>query len=68
MDRQPVATDPAKKLRNFRKKLREIEELKARLNAGEIKNPNPEEVDKIARKQDVIKEISALEKIINTRG
>ena len=68
MDRQPVATAPAKKLRNFRKKLREIEELKARLNAGEIKNPNPEEVDKIARKQDVIKEISALEKIINTRG
>ena len=68
LDRQPVATDPAKKLRNFRKKLREIEELKARLNAGEIKNPNPEEVDKIARKQDVIKEISALEKIINTRG
>ena len=65
---QPVATDPAKKLRNLRKKLRDIEALEARLNSGEIKNPEPEQVDKIARKQDVIKEISALEKIINTLG
>jgi len=65
---QPVATDPAKKLRNLRKKLRDIEALEARLNSGEIKNPEPEQVDKIARKQDVIKEISALEKIINTQG
>jgi len=48
--------------------LRDIEALEARLNSGEIKNPEPEQVDKIARKQDVIKEISALEKIINTQG
>jgi len=65
---QPIATDPAKKLRNLRKKLRDIETLEARLNSGEITNPEPEQVDKIARKDDVIKEISALEKVINSQG
>merc|ERR1712112_315402 len=65
---QPVATDPAKKLRNLRKKLRDIEALEARLNSGEIVNPEPEQVDKIARKEDVIKEISALEKITASQG
>eukprot|EP00090_Calanus_glacialis_P029860 TRINITY_DN4798_c0_g1_i1.p1 TRINITY_DN4798_c0_g1~~TRINITY_DN4798_c0_g1_i1.p1 ORF type:complete len:219 (-),score=61.78 TRINITY_DN4798_c0_g1_i1:277-933(-) len=65
---QPVATDPAKKLRNLRKKLRDIEALEARLDSGEIENPEPEQVDKIARKQDVIKEISALEKITDSQG
>jgi len=65
---QPVATDPAKKLRNLRKKLRDIEALEARLNSGEIENPEPEQVEKIARKQDVIKEISALEKITDSQG
>jgi len=65
---QPVATDPAKKLRNLRKKLRDIEALEARLNSGEIVNPEPEQVEKIARKEDVIKEISALEKITASQG
>jgi len=65
---QPVATDPAKKLRNLRKKLRDIEALEARLNSGEIVNPEPEQVDKIARKEDVIKEISTLEKITASQG
>eukprot|EP00092_Neocalanus_flemingeri_P002886 GFUD01003085.1.p1 GENE.GFUD01003085.1~~GFUD01003085.1.p1 ORF type:complete len:221 (-),score=53.31 GFUD01003085.1:269-931(-) len=65
---QPVATDPAKKLRNLRKKLRDIEALEAKLNSGEIESPEPEQVDKVARKQDVIKEISALEKITDSQG
>jgi len=65
---QPVATDPAKKLRNLRKKLRDIEALEAKLNSGEIENPEPEQLDKVARKQDVIKEISALEKITDSQG
>jgi len=58
---QPVATDPAKKLRNLRKKLRDIETLEAKLESGEIATPEQEQLDKVARKPDVIKEISALE-------
>ena len=48
--------------------MRDIEALEARLNSGEIENPEPEQVEKIARKQDVIKEISALEKITDSQG
>jgi partner of Y14 and mago protein len=58
---QPVATDPVKKLRNLRKKLRDIEALEAKLNSGEIASPEQEQLDKVARKPDVIQEISALE-------
>jgi len=65
---QPVATDPAKKLRNLRKKLRDIEALEAKLSSGEIVNPEPEQVEKIARKTEVSKEILALEKITASQG
>ncbi len=58
---QPVATDPAKKLRNLRKKLRDIETLEAKLQSGEIAAPEQEQLDKVARKPDVMNEISALE-------
>jgi len=61
---QPVATDPAKKLRNLKKKLRDIEALEAKLSSGEIENPEPEQLEKVARKTEVMKEINALEKLI----
>jgi len=58
---QPVATDPAKKLRNLKKKLRDIEALEAKLESGEIATPEQEQIDKVARKPDVMREISSLE-------
>jgi len=58
---QPVATDPAKKLRNLKKKLRDIEALEAKLNNGEIPNPEQEQLDKVARKPEVMREIVSLE-------
>jgi len=61
---QPVATDPAKKLRNLKKKLRDIEALEAKLNSGEIPNPEQEQLDKVARKPDVTREIASLESSI----
>jgi len=63
-NQQPVATDPAKKLRNLKKKLRDIEALEAKLNSGEVHNPEPEQLNKVAKKSDVMKEIAALEKQI----
>jgi len=65
---QPVATDPAKKLRNLKKKLRDIEALEAKLNSGEVENPEPEQLEKVARKSDVMKDIAALEKQIQSQG
>jgi partner of Y14 and mago protein len=58
---QPVATDPAKKLRNLKKKLRDIETLEAKLDSGEITSPEPEQLEKVARKNEVMTEIAALE-------
>lgn len=65
---QPVATDPAKKLRNLKKKLRDIEALEAKLSSGEIESPEPEQLEKVARKPDVMKDINALEKQIQSQG
>jgi len=65
---QPVATDPAKKLRNLKKKLRDIEALEAKLSSGEIEKPEPEQLEKVARKTEVTKEINALEKQVQSQG
>ena len=58
---QQETTDPTKKLRNLRKKLRDIEALEAKLDSGEVKNPEPEQLEKVARKAQVEAEIRALE-------
>ena len=54
----------SKKLRNLKKKLLDIEALEAKLSSGEIENPEPEQLEKVARKTEVMKEINALEKLI----
>jgi len=59
-----TATDPAKKIRNLRKKLRDIEALESKLTSGEISSPEPEQLEKVSRKSDVICEISALENML----
>ena len=58
------AAREAKRLRNLKKKLRNIEALEAKLSSGEIENPEPKLLEKVARKTEVMKEINALEKLI----
>jgi partner of Y14 and mago protein len=58
----PAATDPAKKLRNLRKKLRDIEALEKKLSSGEIESPEPEQLEKVSRRVDVEKDIVELER------
>ena len=60
-----VATDPAKKLRNLRKKLRDIEALEAKLKRGEVNNPEPGQLAKVQRRPQVEEEIRALEKVVS---
>lgn len=60
-----VTTDPAKKLRNLRKKLRDIEALEKKLDEGIISNPEPEQLEKVARKIQVESEIDELERQID---
>merc|ERR1719334_160668 len=45
-----VATDPAKKLRNLKKKLRDIEALEAKIKSGEITKAEPEQLENVLNK------------------
>ena len=53
--------DPAKRLRNLRKRLRDTEALEAKLLSGEVENPEPEQLEKVSRKGEVEDEIRTLE-------
>ncbi|XP_015117052.1 partner of Y14 and mago [Diachasma alloeum] len=60
-DGASLLSDSMKRLKNLRKKLREIETLEGKIKSGEIKNPEKEMTDKVARKKDVLDEIKLLE-------
>jgi len=59
-----TATDPAKRLKNLKKKLKDIEALEIKVKKGELKNPDKDQVEKIKRKKDVAKEIQELENML----
>ena len=65
---ETVTTDPAKKLRNLRKKLRDIEALEKKLDEGIISNPEPEQLEKVARKIQVEFEIDELERQLDAEN
>jgi len=58
---QPTATDPSKILRKLKKKLRDIEKLEKQIADGELKNPEPEQLEKIKKKDEILGEINELE-------
>ncbi|XP_045604918.1 partner of Y14 and mago-like [Procambarus clarkii] len=58
--KQPSASDPTKRLRNLKKKLRDIEKLEKQI-ASELKNPEPEQLEKVKKKDEVIQQIDDLE-------
>lgn len=53
--------DLSKKLKKLRKKLREIEEIEQKMDTGELAKPEKDQLDKVARKSDVLAEIQELE-------
>ncbi|KAF5293777.1 hypothetical protein FQA39_LY03262 [Lamprigera yunnana] len=53
--------DPVKRLRNLKKRLREIEDLEEKLNKGLIAKPEPEQLTKVLRKNFLQKQIKELE-------
>ena len=55
-------TDPVKRLRNLKKRLREIEQLEEKLNNQLIPKPEPEQLAKVQRKNDLLMQINELEK------
>lgn len=59
-----VPADPAKRLKNLKKKLREIEVLEIKLNNGEIENPEKDQLEKVKNKHQVVDEIAKLEELV----
>ncbi|KAL7828734.1 hypothetical protein SRHO_G00323680 [Serrasalmus rhombeus] len=56
-----AATEKAKKIKNLRKKLRQVEELQQKLDSGELQNPSKDQLDKLGRAQALRDEIKQLE-------
>ncbi|XP_077983727.1 partner of Y14 and mago-like [Glandiceps talaboti] len=53
--------NPSKRIKNIKKKLRQIEDLEEKIASGTITSPSKEQLDKIARKQDLEDELLMLE-------
>lgn len=50
-----------KRVKNLRKKLRQIEELQAKIDSGELVNPEATQLDKLSRRKEIEKELEELE-------
>ncbi|XP_016393865.1 partner of Y14 and mago [Sinocyclocheilus rhinocerous] len=57
----PTAAENAKKIKNLRKKLRQVEELQQKVDSGELKTPSREQLDKLGRGQALRDELKLLE-------
>ncbi|NP_001087999.1 partner of Y14 and mago [Xenopus laevis] len=55
------AAEKAKKIKNLRKKLRQVEELQQKIDCGEIIQPSKEQLEKLARRKALEDEIEDLE-------
>ncbi|XP_036012000.1 partner of Y14 and mago isoform X5 [Mus musculus] len=56
-----ATTEKAKKIKNLRKKLRQVEELQQRIQAGEVSQPSREQLEKLARRRVLEEELEDLE-------
>lgn len=50
-----------KKIRNLKKKLKQVDDIKTKIDSGEVKNPEKEQLAKIERRQELVDEIEYLE-------
>uniref|UniRef100_H3D4R4 PYM homolog 1, exon junction complex associated factor n=1 Tax=Tetraodon nigroviridis TaxID=99883 RepID=H3D4R4_TETNG len=55
------AAEKAKKIKNLKKKLRQIEELQQKVDSGEIKEPTKDQVEKLGRAETLQAELQQLE-------
>uniref|UniRef100_A0A8C6UCI7 PYM homolog 1, exon junction complex associated factor n=1 Tax=Neogobius melanostomus TaxID=47308 RepID=A0A8C6UCI7_9GOBI len=56
------SSEKAKKIKNLKKKIRQIEDLQNKVDSGEIKQPSKEQLEKLARAQALRDELEQLEK------
>ncbi|XP_034126584.1 partner of Y14 and mago [Drosophila guanche] len=57
----PEDVDTEKQLKKLRKKIREIEQIESRIQAGEHKKLDKDQLDKVKKKAEILKQLAALE-------
>uniref|UniRef100_UPI00398F5499 partner of Y14 and mago-like isoform X2 n=1 Tax=Pristiophorus japonicus TaxID=55135 RepID=UPI00398F5499 len=57
----PDGAEKAKKVKNLKKKLRQIDELQQKLDSGEIKQATKEQLEKLSRRKLLVEELEDLE-------
>ncbi|MEE6508935.1 hypothetical protein FKM82_023480 [Ascaphus truei] len=60
-DSEDPAAERAKKMKNLRKKLRQVEELQQKIDSGEIKQASKEQLEKLGRRKAIEEELEDLE-------
>lgn len=58
---ESAAAEKAKKIKNLKKKLRQIEELQQKVDSGEIKEPTKDQMEKLGRAETLQAELQQLE-------
>jgi len=61
----PADVEPAKRLKNLKKKLRDIEILKQKIKSGQLAKPEKDQLEKIERQAEIEREIEDLEELVD---
>lgn len=61
-DDSSAAAEKAKKIKNLKKKLRQVEDLQQKVDSGEIKEPTKDQLEKLGRLQALQDELQQLER------
>lgn len=61
-DSTTAAAEKAKKIKNLKKKLRQVEELQQKVDSGEIKEPTKDQLEKLGRALALKEELEQLER------
>lgn len=55
--------DVAKTIKKLRKKIREIEAIESKISNGELKKPDPDQLEKVGRKNEILDRLEELEQL-----
>ncbi|XP_014674065.1 PREDICTED: partner of Y14 and mago-like [Priapulus caudatus] len=55
-----------KKIKNLKKKIRQIDDLKAKIESGDLSVPDPDQINKVEKRSEFVDELEDLEVLLDT--